>query len=238
MSWALDVGWAHGDGTGTSTTVAFQYGSAVAAGAALLCFVGGEPASVATITVADDMNGAWTQFGQGSPVTTGSQDWIWGAFYRLNSAAGQPVVTATFGSSAASRSIAIGSYTGIATASAFNVGAGQGQSDPGTGANAVSTGATGATAEANELAIAGMRTQLSVAASTGTGWTQRYSNSSGVNMTFHVQDKNVASPAAVTGTWTINNAAGDTMSIVGTFKEASSGTVVPVFMNQYRQRRA
>lgn len=137
MAWALDVAWNSNDLGGSGTTITFTYGSAVASGALLVCFVGGEPASIGSISVSDDVNGAWSQF-SGSPVTTGSQDWIWAAFYRMNSGAGTPTITATYNASSSGRGIVAGSYTGIATASAFDVGTGQGQMDPGTGTDFVS----------------------------------------------------------------------------------------------------
>jgi hypothetical protein len=219
MSWAIDVAWAADEEGGSGTTTTFTYGSAVASGALLVCFVGGRPSTVATITVSDSVNGAWTQFGQGSPLVTAAQDWIWAAFYFPNSAAGTPLITATYGATANTRTILAGSYTGIATSSPFDVGAGQAQSDPGTSADAVSTTATGATAESNSLAISAVRSQTNTGITTGSGWTQRFDAVVGTNIAGHVQDRNIASPATVTGTWTIDNATGDTQSIVGVFKE-------------------
>jgi hypothetical protein len=185
-----------------------------------VCFIGGKNTAVIT-SVVDSVNGGWSQFPQGSPVTTGAQDWLWDAWYFLGSAAGTPVITVTYDSSTSERGIVAGSYTGIATANAFDVGAGLGQTDPGTGANAVTTGATSATAVANELAIAAMRVQTSSNQTVGTGYTERFNAALGTQFSAHVEDKNVASAAAVTGTWTIDNAGADTMAIVGTFKEAA-----------------
>ena len=68
-----------------------------------------------------------------------------------------------------------------------------------------------------------MRTQASVGAVTGTGWTQRVNTAVLTNMTIHVQDKNVAASSAVTGVWDLDNVAGDTMAIVGVFKEPAGG---------------
>jgi hypothetical protein len=228
-AWALDRAWDSNLLGGSGTTVTFTYSGAVAAGAMLKCYVGAGTASSGIVSgISDSVNGAWIlDGGTGVPVTTGAQDWAASGGYFLNSAAGTPVVTATFTSSSSSRTIVCGSYTGVATSSAFDVGKGNGQTDPGTGADAVTTGATSATAQSNELAISFVLTQSSVNLTANGTWTQRFNAAIGSNFTMGVQDKNIASASTVTATWTVDNAAGDTESIVGVFKAAGSATRPP-----------
>lgn len=224
-AWAIDVAWSSSFNAGAGINTSFTYGSAVAAGATLICFVTGNHATQGIVTGAsDDVNGgAWTKFGP--TVNSGGLALALTAWYFPNSAAGTPTVTATFTLSVSARSMACGSYTGLATSSTFDVGAGQGQTNPGTASNAISTGATAATAQANELAVAYTMVQngTTITAGTTLAWTQRLNTSVGATYQLQVEDFNVASPATVTATWTINNAGGDTMSIVGTFKEPSAG---------------
>lgn len=222
-AWAIDVAWASTFDATSGGTIAFTYGSAVASGSMLVCFVtGGHVANGVVTGVEDDSaNGSWTQFGQESP-ETGSLGGALSGWYFLNSTAATPVVTATFTAAVINRGIACGSYTGIRTASAFDVGAGNDQTDPGTGTDAITTGATGSTAEANELAVAGMLTQFAVTVTTGTGFTQRLNTAMGGVYKVQIEDQNVASPGAVTATWTVNNASADTQALVGVFKEPAA----------------
>jgi hypothetical protein len=223
-AWALDRAWALNFAAASSTTVTFAYGGAVASGALLVCFVqasnqiNGVPTGVTDST----NGGAWTQFNQGSPVSPTPLNYAWTGWYYLNSAAGTPTVTVTFTGASTNRGITCGSYTGIATASAFDVGSGQGQTNPGTGTDAVHTGDTAATAGANELAVAAAITQVSTTLTEGTGWTSRLNSTfTGVH-TVLVEDRNVAASSTVRGTWTTNGAGADPQSLVGVFKEPAA----------------
>lgn len=225
-AWAINVAWAANSDAAAGTTITFTYGGAVASGALLVCFISGGNAAQGVVTGVEDnsANGSWTQFGQGSPVTTSGLGVAWSGWYYLNSAAATPVVTATYTASVAQRGIVCGSYTGIATSSAFDVGAGQGQTNQGTGANAQKTGATGATAQANSLAISALITQngQTITAGTTLAWTERLNSAFATFQDVHVQDFNVATPATVEGTWGINSAAADHQAIVGVFKEPAA----------------
>lgn len=223
-AWAIDVAWAPNFVAASATTVTFTYGSAVASGALLVCYVVGGHATNGVVTGIEDdsANGSWTQFGQGSPVNTGGLGVAWSAWYFMNSAAATPVVTATFTASVANRGIACGSYTGIRTSSAFDVGAGQGQINQGTGADAQKTGPTGTTAEANELAISAAIVTPGATITAGTGWTEHLNSNFSTFVDVHVQDQNVPSPTTVEGTWTFGGAGNDHQAIVGTFKEPAA----------------
>lgn len=222
-AWAIDVAWASNFDNTSGANITFNYGSAVASGSTLMCFVAGNHASNGVVTGVEDSsaNGSWTKFGP--TVNTGGLGNALTAWYFPNSVAATPVVTATYTASVTGRAIACGSYTGLATSSTFDVGAGQGQVNPGTGANAVSTGATGTTAGSNELAVGFTMTQTGTL-TTGTtlAWAQQLNTTLGASYIIHVEDINIASPATVTATWTSNSAGADMMSMVGTFKEPAA----------------
>lgn len=227
-AWAIDVAWASNYDAASGSTFTFTYGSAVASGALLVCFVYGGHATQALLTDIDDnVNGGttWTQFGGGSPVNADGIGGALSAWYYLNSAAGTPTVTATYTASVTLRGMVCGSYSGIQTSGAFDVGIGDGQTNPGTVTNAVHTGDTATTAEANELAIAvTIVAPQSTTVTTGTNisWLERLNTSWATSFKAHVEDVDIASTATVRGAWTVNNPGADSYSIVGTFKQIAA----------------
>lgn len=90
------------------TTVAATYGSPVTAGNLLVCGIGCDVN--ATITVSDSVNGAWTAIG--TRLTNSALNSQ--MFYKANTAAGTPTVTATCGSGNY-RNLRIGEWGGVAT---------------------------------------------------------------------------------------------------------------------------
>lgn len=223
--WAIDVEWAVNADATSATTITFTYANPVASGALLACFIVGANVTNGVVTGVEDdsANGSWSEFGGTViPVVT-PLGHAWNAFYYLNSAAATPVVTATFTGASTNRGIICGSYTPtVGTTFSFDVGSGLGQTNPNTGTDAVHTNDTGSTAVANELAISATIMQAGVTITEGTGWTERLDTAFGAFLDVQVQDRNVASPATVRGTWTISSAAADPESIVGVFKESAA----------------
>jgi hypothetical protein len=171
----------------------------------------------------DSANGSWIKWGP--TVNSGGITGALTAWYFPNSVAATPVVTATFASSVGVSSIACGSYSDLATSSSFDVGAGQGQQNQGTGSDAQVTGPTASTAGNNELAVSFTITQTGVTVTKGTAWTtQRLNTGLSTQYVVQVQDMNVATPATVEGKWTFSSAGADHLSIVGTFKEPGAET--------------
>lgn len=227
-AWALDQGWATNAVGGTGVTVTFTFAGAVASEAGLICGTAYENAVTVT-GVVDTVNiSGWTHLTDtGIPVdgvggAVGKHLDVW-AF--PNSAAGTPVVTLTYSGVAQTRSLTCGSYTGLATSSFFDVGHGNAQEDPGTGTDAVTSGATASTTQANDLAVAMTIIGASNTVTAGTGWTSRFSGDSGSNWAFGVEDKNVTTTTTATGTFTINNASSDPMTFTVTLKQPTSGVV-------------
>lgn len=227
MSWAIDQPWASDNNGGSGNSIPFTYGGAVAAGSLLICAVIWSNATTIT-SVDDSVNGAgsWVHLTDtGIPVdaiggAAGSHLDVW-AFY--NSAAGTPTITVNFSGSSATRSVVFASYTGIATATAFDQGHGNAQDDPGTGADAVTSGATDATAQANDLAI-GVSAQTTGATYTAltSGWTSRFNADVGTNYKVAVEDFNITTATTVTATFTTSSAGADPMTLVVTLKEPTA----------------
>lgn len=228
MSWALDRAWATVAQTGSGTTHTFTYAGAVASGALLVAFTFYDGSGVTVSGVSDTVNGSWTQAtGTGLPCALGggSAGRFIDAWYFLNSAAGTPVITFTYSGTVTLRCSAAGSYTGIATAGAYDVGHGNGNVDPGTGTDAVTSGATGTTAQANDLAIGFFRAGSGTTITAESGWTQRVNElpSGTGNGKLMVEDKNITSATTVTAHCTIDSASDDPGAVVVTFKEPATG---------------
>lgn len=220
-AWALEVAWAQNYTAGAGLTQTFTYGSAVSAGALLVCFaVGANQVNGVLTGIVDTSLNTWQQFGAGSPVTT-PLGHAWSGWYAMNVAGATPTLTATFTGSSTNRGLLCASYTGIATASAFDVGAGQGQTNPGTATDAVTTGAASTTA-ANDLVVAATITQNAQTVTAGTGFTDRFNGAWGTALDVVVEDMNVGSPTSVAGTFTVTNAAADFQSLMGAFKEPAA----------------
>lgn len=143
-----------------STTVTKTYGAAVAAGDVLVAFVVAQNLADTTITVSDSVNGAWTQAGT---ITDPVNARIIG-FYKVNSAAGTPVVTLT-GNTTNRKTIAISSIKGLTSGGAFDQWkALQGQS------TTPNTGDSATLASANSAVVAALQGGASPSG-TDAGWT-------------------------------------------------------------------
>ena len=219
--------WAHVQSVGlaessSASTIALAYGSNVTAGSGLVATIGWHCASAETISgVADSQTQTWTQAGTTRTVASLGGDWCIAVFYFANSAAGANTVTATISGSVDERTIAVHEYSGLATSSMLDQTTGQGQVDPGTGTDAVTSTAVTTTA-ANELifgatlAIGDLDT---VAA--GTNFTGRVSPD-GTFSSLYSEDRNLAGAGSVAATFTSDSATGDHATIVATFKEPAA----------------
>ncbi len=204
--------------SGSASSVPLTFNSSVTAGSLLVCFT---KSSTATATgTADDIDGAWAEIATGSPLSgNGRTASVW---YRANATGGTTTVTTTFDASEGSRSMACGEYSGIATSSAFDVSVGQEQTNPGTGTDAVTSGATAAAAQANSLAVScSIATSGSVVYTTTTGWTSRV-NANCQGGECACEDINIASGTAE-GTYTIDSSTEDTLTFTVIFKEPAAG---------------
>jgi len=103
------------------------------------------------------------------------------------------------------------------------------------GVTSKSTGSTAETTEDNELVLAGFAHGSDVTNISYTeSFTQEFQKPNGF-YTFHGASKIVSSKAAqeTTASWSNSRFTG---AIIATFKKSASGIIIPVFMNQYKQR--
>jgi hypothetical protein len=104
----------------SGTTAARAFGSAVQAGDLLFAFVGQRHATNTVTGVSDSVNGAWTYaFGPVRAAGNLAPQYLYG-YYRPNSAAGTPTVTATFSAAADGGQICIGVVRGLAGGGALD----------------------------------------------------------------------------------------------------------------------
>lgn len=239
------MAWAHiqTNATGveaTSTTIAHAYTSNVTAGSLLVGAVTyHNPTGVINISsVADSLGQTWTLAGSrvDTDISGFGGTWTIATYYYPNTLGGANTVTATLSVTTTGRSLGCSEYSGIATTGPLDKTTGQQQIDPGTAADAVTSGTTAATTQNNELVWAASLLPGSIASvcASGTGFTSRYG---AVNTNFSaltIEDKNLVSAGATAGTFTAPNAADDTGTIVATFMETAGATYVGPIVAQCR----
>ena len=172
-----------------ATTNAKAFASGVTAGNLLICAVQWVTAT-RTCTVADDVNGAWTEATSKQSVTNGALQ----IFYRQNTASGTITVTATFDDTTNS-TVAIHEYSGLLTSGALDKAAGA------TGAAGTSgdSGNTATTTVATELLFGAVQTS-----GNSGGFTKDANYTARINVArILTEDRIVAAKAAynATATW-------------------------------------
>jgi hypothetical protein len=189
------------DDTTTLGTIANTL-SGVAPGSVLIAHVGWDNSNGATCTTSDGSN--YTSNPEGKIVDT--TDTEASQLFRLeNAAQGSHLITATFSVAATARRMRIYEVSGVRTSGAFDQGAGLFQSSPGTGADGVSSSATSATANPNDIVLgfsqdSGELEPGTGTLSAGTGFTL----CGPANLILAAEQKNVSSTGAQTATFTQN----------------------------------
>lgn len=131
-----------------------------------------------------------------------------------------PTITASLAGSYAYRGIVCQEFASVATSNAFDVGAVQAQDGAGTGTDAVSSGSTASTAQANELLFGCSVNSSGVATLTqGTNYTLIDQNVT--NLTHACEYRVVSSASTYAATFTANN--NDNWATnIATYKEAAA----------------
>ncbi len=125
------------DDSGTqATTIVKAFTSNVTAGNMIIGGVGYNIDT--TVSVSDTLGNTYTVSTVNSDIGNGQYQ---KTFYANSPIGGANTVTVTFGTSVAYRRLYISEYSGLATASPSDGGTGQFQTSPGTGANAITSGA-------------------------------------------------------------------------------------------------
>jgi hypothetical protein len=156
-----------------------------------------------------------------------------------NSGSGNFTVTATFNRSAPFRRIRVCELSGLETTANVDQTAGQGQTTPGTGTDAVTSGSTSTTANANDFLVGFSQDTSEADPGTGTLSAGTSYTISGTNVMLGLESRSVSATGTYAATFTqsVNN--NRTTHIVA-FKEAAGGGggQPPRSMHQYRMRRA
>lgn len=227
MAWAFVQ--ANGTGeAGSDTNVAHAYTTNNTAGNLLVLAVGWSPTATAISTVTDSAGNTWTQVSTNSPVDVSGGTFGFAVYYALNCAAGANTVTVTWGSAVTNKALACAEYSGIATASAFDVSVGQAQASVGTGTDAVTTGTSAsATTQANDLIVAfQLHRTVGNGMNAGTNYTLRGGGALASDGSFYdvfLEDRNLATATTFAGTFTQNVDASGNGTIAAAFKEAAVG---------------
>ena len=156
-----------------------------------------------------------------------------GLWYKVAGAGESTTVTGAWTSSTLTE-LQIEEWSGLATSNVLDKVA----YTTGTGSTVTSrsSGTTATTSQAEELAIVGV---VNGAIVTNQAWTNSFTVERHASCVYQTGGSKVLSSAAAiesTMSWTTARHGG---GIIATFAApAAGGTVVPVFMNQYRQRRA
>lgn len=203
----------HPTGSTSATTIATTFNSPVLAGSTLLALTMNLQGDAASSTISDSVNGAWNT----TPIdlltdTDPSAQTRLRLFRFENTAAGTPTVTATFSATTQFRGIIIVELDGVAAAS-LDKHTAQAQVNPGTGANAVTSGNTATLAGQPNIVIAfSMNTSgTSGPPNVGTGYTSQgvgWAWDNGFN-TIRVESKNTSATTAVAGTFTATGSGAD-----------------------------
>lgn len=229
-AWAEVQTFATTDTGGTGTTHTLTYGVNVTAGNLLVCFVKmANPGATFSSVTSDAGADSWTQVPDSDQVGNGLETAM---YYYVADESEALTVTVTYSVAIGGRALACAEYSGLA-ASPFDTSNGNAQTNPGTGADAVTTGATASTARDNSLAVACMVGQTTITTITpGTsGFTERVEDLLWPASAMQCQHKNITPQAAVTSTWTIDSASADPTSVVAVFSEPAAGATAPCYPN-------
>lgn len=196
----------------SGTSINLAYGSNVTAGGLLVCYI---YANHGISGVADSRSQTFTA----AVNVTDNATYSLAIFYYANTTAGADTVTVTFLGAITYASLQCSEYSGVATSSPLDKFASNSQTDPGTAANAITSG--NVTTTTNGQLIVGWTSALVVGAGTvsaGTGYTGR---TNVFGDTLH-EDRVQASSGSIAATFTTNNAASDYITLIATFKAASA----------------
>lgn len=195
----------------------------VVAGSTLLVHCGHEQAGGVSVSSVTDSNGSNHTLTDGprSDATNAGESYV----YRLeNCAAGTHTITVNYSASVGYRRLRIIEVGGVETTSVLDRATGQHQSAPGTGTDAVTSGSTAATTNANDIVIALSNSwaatfnSLGGTITAGTGFTAI----SPAQREFAAAYKTVSATGAQAGTFTLSVDTAQTTHVI-VLKDAGGG---------------
>ena len=212
-SWAAPAFVQGCESAGTvATTQACTFGTSTTAGNAILCGTGLDITAVAALLSAADTSGSntYTLLTQ----TANSNNVGIRQFYALNITGGWTVVTATYQNSSANKAVHCAEFSGL---QAFDQQAGNAQTDPGTGTDAVTSGNI-TTTQADEVLFT---TSCCSPTTIIVGTNYTYIDA-GPSFDQGSAYRIVSSTGTYAGTWTANNAADDFATRIASFSALAS----------------
>jgi hypothetical protein len=195
----------------SGTTIAIPFASNVTAGGLLVCYI---YANHGISTVADSRSQTFTA----AVNVTDNATYSLAIFYYANTTAGADTVTVTFAGAITYASLQCSEYSGVATSSPLDKFASNSQTDPGTGANAVTSGSV--TTVTDGQLIVGWSTALIVGTETisaGTGFSGR---TNVFGDTLH-EDQVQSTAGAIAATFTNSLATADNITLIATFQASA-----------------
>ena len=209
------------DSGGTSTTVAVTL-TGVTAGNALVAFLGWEDGSGSITASASDGSSLPSAAAKVrlTADTQGGQ-----IFSRGNVASGSHTVTCTLSTSTGFRRLRVVEVAGLDTSATVDKATGAAQTPGGTGAGAVSSGATAATTNANDFVMGFSQDTLEVNPGTGTVTAGSGYVISGTDVLMSIESKSVSATGTQTATFTqsVNN---NRITHVVAFNEAAASGAI------------
>lgn len=214
-----------------ATTVAVTITSVTAA-SALVAFSSWLSTTITLSSITDSKSQTYTLLDN---PTTNTGNGRAASGYTLNVGAGNTTITMTL-SAGVTAELHVLEFSGLATSTAEDGHTAQAQSNPGTGANAETSGAIVTTVAGDAVAACTFDLSNTDAASAvGTGYTIAATGTFGKSE-YQIQ----AAAGSIAGTFTEDDASSQNITLVLALKAAGGGgaSVVPVLMRQYRQRRS
>lgn len=201
----------------SGTTISLAFGSNVTAGSMLCAHIN---ANHGISGVADSRSQTYTS---AVNVTDGAT-YSLATYYFLNTTGGACTVTVTFAGAVTFASLQVAEYSGVATSSALDKTANNSQTDPGTAADAITSGSVTPTTDGQ--LILGWTSALVVGGSTvsaGSGFTGR------INVFGDIlfEDQIQTSAGAIAATFTTTSATADFITLVSTYKAAAAAGTAP-----------
>jgi hypothetical protein len=194
----VQSGYAVDDSGGTSTTISVTL-SGVAAGSAIVAYVGWSDSGAVTASVSDGTAYTAAADGKIRQTTDGQSDQI---FYLPNAGAGSHTITATFSSARAFTRIRAIEVSGIQSSAIEDKAAGQQQGTLGTTTDSISSGATAATTNADDFVLGFTQDTSNTDPGSGTMAAGTGYTLFGTNQILSLESKSVSATGAQTATFT------------------------------------
>lgn len=210
------------DNAATATTITVTL--TPTAGNLLVFCVSGDSLDTTSIALSDNLGGGGSSntFTQIATNLASQGDQLCAWWFAANCKGGATTFTATYSASTRFRTIYVGEYSGIATASPFLNGARAQSAAPGTGTDAISSGNANATSQPALVWGFSINIEANAAPTAGTGYTSRTSVWSSATVFGRPEDKRVTATGNVAATFTAGTGTDTFATGIGIFAEVTA----------------